>query len=258
MESNHGRFAGAVLRTDGRSTPPIIGIALDGTRSALIRDTDGGRLDGDQVYDRAVGPTQFIPSTWKTYASDGDGDGNSDPLDIDDAAAATAKYLCAAGGDLSTVAGQTRAVFAYNHSDSYVATVLTLAATYAGTPPPVISMPSPEDVPAMPPANPAPPPAISLPVTAGPAAAEQPPASTPPPVTAPTTASTATRLPPWPPPRRLRAPAPRRRQRPRRATTTPPPTPIPTPPPTPMSAPDPTESATATPTCGDGSWEARR
>ena len=170
MESNHGRFAGAVLGTDGRSTPPIIGIALDGTRSALIRDTDGGRLDGDRVYDRAVGPTQFIPSTWKTYASDGDGDGTSDPLDIDDAAAATAKYLCAAGGDLSSVAGQTRAVFAYNHSASYVATVLTLAATYAGTPPPVITTPSPEELPAMPPANPAPPPAISesLPTAAGP------------------------------------------------------------------------------------------
>ncbi|HET6394851.1 MAG TPA: lytic transglycosylase domain-containing protein, partial [Blastococcus sp.] len=196
VESDHGRFAGSVLRTDGRSTPPIIGIALDGTRSALIRDTDGGRLDGDPVYDRAVGPTQFIPSTWKTYASDGDSDGISDPLDIDDAAAATAKYLCAAGGDLSSVAGQTRAVFAYNHSASYVSTVLTLAATYAGTPPPVISTPSPEDLPAMPPANPAPPPAIeeTLPTAAGPAVVEQPPAATP--SSAPTTAPGTTTPPP--------------------------------------------------------------
>ncbi|MCW2577861.1 MAG: hypothetical protein JWR66_3891, partial [Modestobacter sp.] len=163
VESNHGRFAGAVLHADGRSTPPIIGIVLDGVGTALIQDTDGGRLDGDPVYDRAVGPMQFIPSTWKAYAGDGDGDGRRDPFDIADAAAATAKYLCAAGGDLSSVAGQTRAVLAYNHSDSYVATVLTLAARYAGTPPPpLLPTPPAEPVPTVPPANPAPPPAIDV------------------------------------------------------------------------------------------------
>jgi hypothetical protein len=173
VESNHGRFAGAVLHTDGRSTPPIIGIALDGVRTALIRDTDAGQLDGDPVYDRAVGPMQFIPSTWRTYAADGDGDGRSDPFDIHDAAAATAKYLCAAGGDLSSVAGQTRAVLAYNHSHSYVATVLTLAAMYAGTPPPQLRTPATEPLPTMPPANPAPPPAV--PVVLAPAPTAEPP-----------------------------------------------------------------------------------
>ena len=45
------------------------------------------------------------------------------------------------------IAAQTRAVFAYNHSASYVTTVLTLAATYAGSAPPVVSTPSPEDPP---------------------------------------------------------------------------------------------------------------
>jgi hypothetical protein len=173
VESNHGRFAGAVLHTDGRSTPPIIGIALDGVRTALIRDTDAGQLDGDPVFDRAVGPMQFIPSTWRTYAADGDGDGRSDPFDIHDAAAATAKYLCAAGGDLSSVAGQTRAVLAYNHSHSYVATVLTLAAMYAGTPPPQLRTPATEPLPTMPPANPAPPPAV--PVVLAPAPTAEPP-----------------------------------------------------------------------------------
>ena len=43
VESNHGRFAGAVLHSDGLSTPPVIGIRLDGSRSVVIRDTDGGR-----------------------------------------------------------------------------------------------------------------------------------------------------------------------------------------------------------------------
>src|SRR3954470_12951943 len=159
VESNHGRFAGAVLHTDGRSSPRIIGIPLNGLGTALIHDTDGGRLDGDAVYDRAVGPLQFIPSTWSSHGRDGDGDGQRDPFDINDAAAATAAYLCAAGGDLSSVAGQTRAVLAYNHSDSYVATVLTLAASYAGTTPPDIPAPSEQPLPTVPPANPAPPPA---------------------------------------------------------------------------------------------------
>ena len=38
-------------------------------------DTDGGELDKDTVYDRAVGPMQFIPSTWAVVKVDADGDG---------------------------------------------------------------------------------------------------------------------------------------------------------------------------------------
>src|SRR3954463_1751293 len=206
VESHHGTFAGSVLHTDGRSTPPIIGIALDGVRAALIRDTDAGRLDGDPVYDRAVGPMQFIPSTWQSYATDSDGDGRSDPFDIYDAAAATAKYLCAAGGDLSSVAGQRRAVLAYNHSDSYVATVLTLAATYAGAPAPELPTTTPEPLPTVPPANPAPPPAVPEALTpssttqtqtpqSSEAATAAAPSTTPPPAAPPPTPPPAP--PPW-------------------------------------------------------------
>jgi hypothetical protein len=136
VESNHGRFAGAVLHPDGTSTPKIIGIALNGVGTALIRDSDGGRLDGDAVLDRAVGPMQFIPTTWQGYAADGNGDRITDPFNIYDAALAAAHYLCAAGGDLRATAGKTRAVLAYNHSDSYLALVLSLDATYAGRTPP--------------------------------------------------------------------------------------------------------------------------
>ena len=131
VESDHGRFGGAVLYTDGRSYPKIIGIPLDGNGTALIRDTDHGRLDGDTVYDRAVGPMQFIPSTWARWGVDADGDGVADPFDIFDAAAAAAAYLCSSGADLATLSGQYRAVFSYNHLDQYVRTVLALAATYA-------------------------------------------------------------------------------------------------------------------------------
>ena len=131
VESNHGRYGGAVLLSDGTSTQHILGIPLDGSRSATITDTDGGRLDGDAVYDRALGPMQFIPSTWASYGADGNGDGRKDPFNIFDAAAAAAHYLCVAGGNLSTLAGQTRAVLAYNHSSDYLALVLNLEHAYA-------------------------------------------------------------------------------------------------------------------------------
>jgi membrane-bound lytic murein transglycosylase B len=163
VESDHGRFAGAVLHTDGRSTPRVIGIALTGQGTARITDTDGGRLDGDRTYDRAVGPMQFIPSTWAGYRADGNGDGIADPFNIFDAAAAAAHYLCAAGGDLTTLAGQLRAVHAYNDSDAYVALVLQLERVYArGVPgltvPIVPSNPSPpKQHPTLPPVNPGPP-----------------------------------------------------------------------------------------------------
>jgi len=131
VESDHNQFDGAVLHPDGLATPPVIGPALNGHGTALILDTDHGVLDGDRLYDHAVGPMQFIPSTWARFGVDANGDGIKDPLNIFDAAAAAADYLCVAGGDLTTLAGQRRAVFAYNHTDSYVAEVLQLAQTYA-------------------------------------------------------------------------------------------------------------------------------
>jgi membrane-bound lytic murein transglycosylase B len=131
VESDHGRFAGAVLRTDGTSSTRIIGIALNGVGTALISDTDRGLLDGDSVFDRAVGPMQFIPSTWARYAVDGNGDHRADPFNVYDAAAAAAHYLCVAGRNLATTAGQIRAVLAYNHSSAYLDAVLSLESTYA-------------------------------------------------------------------------------------------------------------------------------
>ncbi len=131
VESNHGRFAGAVLHTDGLSTPPVIGIPLNGNGTAVIRDTDGGRLDGDTTYDRAVGPMQFIPSTWAHWGADADHDGVKNPFDIYDAAAAAAAYLCAAGRDLGTYQGQVAAILSYNHSSAYVATVMGVERVYA-------------------------------------------------------------------------------------------------------------------------------
>jgi len=131
VESNHGRFGGATLNSDGTSTPKIMGPPLNGVSFAFIRDTDGGSFDGDTSVDRAVGPMQFIPSTWQAYGVDADGNGSADPFNINDAALASAHYLCVAGGNLRTDAGQRKAVMAYNHSDSYVNEVLALAHAYA-------------------------------------------------------------------------------------------------------------------------------
>ena len=130
VESDHGRYGGSELGVNGVSRPLIIGIPLNGVGPvAAIRDTDNGRLDGDKVWDRAVGPMQFIPSTWAVSGVDGDGDGVADPNDLDDAALAAAGYLCD-GGALTDVSAMRRAVFTYNHSDYYVDLVLAFATGY--------------------------------------------------------------------------------------------------------------------------------
>ncbi len=132
VESNHGRFQGRVLGEDGRPSVPIIGVPLNGGPNVrAIGDTDGGQLDGDPVWDRAIGPFQFIPSSWARWRSDGDGDGLGDPQDIDDAAVAAARYLCAGNRDLSTGLGWQRAVLSFNNSAAYVHDVYAAAEGYA-------------------------------------------------------------------------------------------------------------------------------
>ena len=88
-------------------------------RLALILDTDDGVLDGDTTYDRAVGPMQFIPSTWRLFDADGNGDEQTDPQNIYDAALAAARYLCASTPTMATPAGEQQAYFAYNHDLDY-------------------------------------------------------------------------------------------------------------------------------------------
>jgi hypothetical protein len=125
-ESDHGRFGGAALHSDGVSVP-----ALDGAHWDYIpAPANGAALDGDAKYAHALGPMQFIPSTWAVFGTDATGDGKADIFNINDAALAAARYLCAAGGNLRAHAGQVRAVLAYNHSDQYLAQVLALADAY--------------------------------------------------------------------------------------------------------------------------------
>jgi membrane-bound lytic murein transglycosylase B len=131
VESKHGQFGGSTLLFNGDTSQLIVGIPLDGQNdTAVIADTDGGSLDGDPMFDRAVGPMQFIPSTWVRYARDGNGDGRADPNNIYDAATAAARYLCASG-PMQTDDDMTSGFVSYNHSDAYAANVLHFAKAYA-------------------------------------------------------------------------------------------------------------------------------
>jgi hypothetical protein len=151
VESNHARFGGNQVNPSGVAEPGIIGIRLDGTNgTARITDTDEGRLDGDTSYDRAVGPMQFIPGTWRAVGSDADGDGVKNPQNLDDAATATAVYLCSGPGDLTRPGDLRAAIMRYNPSDSYVRTVTAIADAYRRG---VIALPA-SDLPAASPAQP--------------------------------------------------------------------------------------------------------
>jgi len=78
----------------------------------------------------AVGPMQFLPSTWAEWGITAFGEpGPPNVMDPYDAVPSAARYLCAAGA--STPAGLPGAIFAYNHASWYVAEVLALAREYA-------------------------------------------------------------------------------------------------------------------------------
>ncbi|RUR03674.1 hypothetical protein ELQ94_03190 [Labedella endophytica] len=131
VESDHGRIHGSALDASGVARPAIVGIPLTGETTASIPDTDGGALDGDAVWDRAVGPMQFIPGTWREWATDGDGDGVADPQNVDDASLAAARYLCAIGGDLTDPERWIAAVAGYNDTVEYNNRVADAASFYA-------------------------------------------------------------------------------------------------------------------------------
>jgi murein DD-endopeptidase MepM/ murein hydrolase activator NlpD len=78
----------------------------------------------------ALGWMQFMPATWDMYGVDANGDGEKDPFNPVDAIFAAARYLRAAGADKDLY----RAIFAYNHADWYVESVLMRARVIGGLP----------------------------------------------------------------------------------------------------------------------------
>jgi membrane-bound lytic murein transglycosylase B len=130
VESGHAR--GGAVDAEGLTTSPILGPELSGAGDvAAIRDTDNGRWDDDPTWDRAVGPMQFIPSSWAIHGADGNGDGVRDPNNVADAALASAGYLCTGDRNVSVEEDRRAAVYSYNHSWDYVDLVLQWASAYA-------------------------------------------------------------------------------------------------------------------------------
>ena len=126
VESGHATHGGRTLSPTGEVTPPLYGPTLDGSLpgTAIIADTDGGVLDGDPTWDRAVGPAQFLPGSWRAYGQDANRDGTADPQNVYDAALATVAHLClTAPGDYTNPDHLARALYGYNNSTDYVDTV---------------------------------------------------------------------------------------------------------------------------------------
>jgi len=116
--------AGGQSLSGHRVVPGLYGPLLSGGRLASVPDTDGGRLDGNAQWDRALGPMQFLPSAWADLGTDGDGDGTADPQNIYDSVVSASLFLCAGGRDLSQPTELAAAIVSYNHSGPYLLAVL--------------------------------------------------------------------------------------------------------------------------------------
>ncbi|WP_406167655.1 lytic transglycosylase domain-containing protein [Streptomyces sp. NBC_00996] len=120
-----GQARGGRVDASGTTYSPILGPVLNGNGFANISDTDNGVYDGDSTHDRAVGPMQFIPSTWEWAGRDGNGDGKKDPNNIYDAALAAGHYLCRFDHDMSVQSQMNASILSYNNSTAYLNTVLS-------------------------------------------------------------------------------------------------------------------------------------
>jgi membrane-bound lytic murein transglycosylase B len=137
VESRHGRIdPDHQLAADGDVEPPIRGRPLDGRRGTqTIADTDDGELDGDQTWDRAMGPLQFIPTTWRELGRDGNADGAADPDNLYDASLTAVAHLCLREpGDYADRGELRRALIAYNASGRYADDVLRWIDRYQSEP----------------------------------------------------------------------------------------------------------------------------
>ncbi|MGB6038553.1 MAG: lytic transglycosylase domain-containing protein [Gordonia sp. (in: high G+C Gram-positive bacteria)] len=131
IESGHA--GNGNVDASGNTRTAIRGPVLDGSLAgnAVIHDSDGGKLDGDLGHDRAMGPMQFIPSTWASWGSDGNGDGQANPDNIFDATYSAGRYLCAGVSDIMSAQNRVNAVLRYNRSVAYANNVLGWAGAYS-------------------------------------------------------------------------------------------------------------------------------
>ncbi|WP_432003667.1 C40 family peptidase [Streptomyces sioyaensis] len=122
-----------------RQAAPAACKGLDWSVLAAIGkvETDHARHPTMRSYAGAVGPMQFLPSTFKGYAYPVPPGGANPPTPWDptDAVYAAARMLCANGAEVGTSRGVYKAIYSYNHADWYVKKVLAQAKTYAAAQP---------------------------------------------------------------------------------------------------------------------------
>ncbi|MEV2234994.1 NlpC/P60 family protein [Streptomyces phaeochromogenes] len=126
VESNHA--VGRNIADNGDIRPKIYGVLLNGSgvggNTSVIPDTDGGKWDSRSQGERAVGPFQFLPSTWEGVWKHSGGAKAADPHNADYAALGATIYLCGNDRDLTKRAQLKAAIWQYNQSGEYVANVL--------------------------------------------------------------------------------------------------------------------------------------
>ncbi|MFA5158416.1 MAG: lytic transglycosylase domain-containing protein [Patescibacteria group bacterium] len=105
--------AGAAYGIDWRILKAIHYVETGASGSTSKRNPSG-----------ATGPMQFIPSTWRAYGVDGNGDGVKDITNINDAIYAAANYLRASGGDMNNYK---TSLWSYNPSTRYYSKVMEVA-----------------------------------------------------------------------------------------------------------------------------------
>lgn len=128
--SGHGSTAGSELAANGAMRPRYTGKPLTDDRDRRVPDSDAGRLDGDQRFDRPIGPMQLSPATWAVVGVDGDGDGKRNPNDVDDAALSVSVLLCSGDEDLRKRADRVSGVRRINNDRSFIETVLAVDRGY--------------------------------------------------------------------------------------------------------------------------------
>lgn len=117
-QTESGHAEGRNIDADGHVSPPIYGPAIG----------PGGGL-------RAEGPMQFLPSSWTIlttgrWAFTGHSGATPDPQNVYDAAHAAANHLCSTTGSVATPEDLRKAIWGYNQSGPYVATVTSRIAAY--------------------------------------------------------------------------------------------------------------------------------
>jgi membrane-bound lytic murein transglycosylase B len=134
IETNFGRVKGNVPIFNSLLTL----ILVENRRSAwaeeelanllfMCRDTQQDPLEIKGSWAGAFGLPQFVPSSYRKYGVDGNGDGAIDLNNRADALASMANYLKAFGWASDDPAAKKKAIYAYNHCDSYVQAVLIYA-----------------------------------------------------------------------------------------------------------------------------------